>query len=101
MLRTEITQDIQINSLSFQFPFSLRPVFPSRLPPIFPPRFFPPYHTALLWWSNSNARVVRSAPADLRGTSANSADARAAICKDLLFEFILSFLLGMTFRNET
>lgn len=38
--------------------------------------------------------------ADLRGIPANSVDAATAICKDLL-EFILSFLLEMTFRNET
>jgi len=77
--------------LPVPFPLPVAPpVFSSRLPsfPLFP-----------LFRGATRMREVRSV--DLRGTSANSVDARAAICKDLLFEFILSFLLGMTFRNET
>lgn len=78
--------------------FSLLPQSPSSSsrPPV--ARLLSIFLSTLLR-GTTRIREVRSA--DLRGTSANSADARAAICKDLLFEFILSFLLGMTFRNET
>lgn len=78
--------------------FSLLPVSVLLISPSRSASLLPIFLSSLLR-GTTRMREVRSA--DLRGTSANSADARAAICKDLLFEFILSFLLGMTFRNET